>query len=124
MDFPDQPGVSIARQCEALRLSRSTCYYQPVGASDHALHRSALRAASFHGLSKIAQQLDCKTASGFSDSCGGWESKQFNRKRRTTWPDRWHKIYPYLLRNVAITHPNHVWSSDITYVPMSHGFLY
>jgi len=35
-----------------------------------------------------------------------------------------HKIYPYLLRGVAITEPNHVWAADITYIPMAHGFLY
>jgi putative transposase len=45
-------------------------------------------------------------------------------KRRTTWPGVGHKIYPYLLRNVEITRPNQVWSTDITYVPMRHGFLY
>ena len=45
-------------------------------------------------------------------------------KRRTTWPGAGHKIYPYLLRNVAITRPDQVWSSDITYVPLRHGFLY
>ena len=35
-----------------------------------------------------------------------------------------HKIYPYLLRGVSITEPNLVWASDITYIPMAHGFLY
>src|SRR5207245_6531720 len=35
-----------------------------------------------------------------------------------------HKVYPYLLRGVSITEPNHVWASDITYIPMAHGFLY
>jgi putative transposase len=35
-----------------------------------------------------------------------------------------HKIYPYLLRGVAITEPNHVWAADITYIPMARGFLY
>ena len=45
-------------------------------------------------------------------------------KRRTTRPAAGHKIYPYLLRNVAITRPDQVWSSDITYVPLRHGFLY
>jgi transposase InsO family protein len=35
-----------------------------------------------------------------------------------------HKIYPYLLRGLAITEPNHVWASDITYIPMARGFLY
>jgi putative transposase len=45
-------------------------------------------------------------------------------KRCTTRPAPGHEIYPYLLRNVTITHPDHVWSSDITYIPMQHGFLY
>ncbi len=45
-------------------------------------------------------------------------------KKRTTWPGAGHKIYPYLLRNVAIIRPDQVWSTDITYVPMRHGFLY
>jgi len=35
-----------------------------------------------------------------------------------------HRIYPYLLCNLAITHPNQVWSADITYIPMQHGFMY
>ena len=44
--------------------------------------------------------------------------------KRTTRAGAGHKIYPYLLRNVPITHPDHVWSTDITYLPMRHGFLY
>jgi putative transposase len=35
-----------------------------------------------------------------------------------------HKIYPYLLRNVAITRANQVWALDTTYIPMAHGFVY
>lgn len=45
-------------------------------------------------------------------------------KRRTTWPAAGHKIYPYLLRNVEILRPDHVWSTDITYLPMRRGFMY
>jgi len=45
-------------------------------------------------------------------------------KRRTTQAAAGHKIYPYLLRNVEILRPDQVWSTDITYVPMRHGFLY
>ena len=45
-------------------------------------------------------------------------------KRRTTWPGSGHKIYPYLLRNVEVLRPDQVWSTDITYVPLRHGFLY
>ncbi len=45
-------------------------------------------------------------------------------KRRTTWPGAGQKIYPYLLRNVEVTRPDQVWASDITYLPLRHGFLY
>jgi putative transposase len=45
-------------------------------------------------------------------------------KRSTSKPAPGHRMFPYLLRNVAITHPDQVWSSDITYVPLRHGFVY
>lgn len=45
-------------------------------------------------------------------------------KRRTSVRNPEHRIYPYLLRNMKVTGPNHVWSSDITYIPMVHGFMY
>jgi putative transposase len=35
-----------------------------------------------------------------------------------------HKIYPYLLRGLAIERPNQVWATDITYIPMARGFVY
>src|ERR1019366_6041622 len=46
------------------------------------------------------------------------------RRPRTTRPDPGHKIYPYLLRGMAITRPNQVWAMDITYIPMERGFVY
>jgi putative transposase len=39
-------------------------------------------------------------------------------------PKQGHTIYPYLLKGLLIDRPNHVWSTDITYVPMANGFLY
>jgi len=45
-------------------------------------------------------------------------------KPRTTVAAKDHQIYPYLLRDLEITQPNQVWSADITYVPMQHGFMY
>ncbi len=46
------------------------------------------------------------------------------RRPRTTKPEPGHKIYPYLLRRMAIARPNHVWAMDITYIPMARGFVY
>jgi putative transposase len=45
-------------------------------------------------------------------------------KPRTSEARKEHKKYPYLLRDVKILRPNHVWSSDITYLPMKNGFMY
>jgi putative transposase len=44
--------------------------------------------------------------------------------RKTTVPAKGHKVYPYLLRGLTIDRPDQVWCSDITYVPLRHGFLY
>jgi putative transposase len=46
------------------------------------------------------------------------------RRPRTTKPEPGHKIYPYLLRGMEITRPNQVWAMDITYIPMTRGFIY
>ena len=46
------------------------------------------------------------------------------RRPRTTKPEPGHKIYPYLLRGLAITRPNQVWAMDITYLAMARGFVY
>ena len=46
------------------------------------------------------------------------------RRPNTSKPAPGHKIYPYLLRKLAVTRPNQVWAMDITYVPMARGFVY
>lgn len=50
--------------------------------------------------------------------------KAIYRKPRISKPGPGHKIYPYLLRGMKITHPNQVWAADITYIPMQKGFMY
>ena len=118
----------MVRQCELIGLSRSTCYYDAVGENEENLllmrriDEQYLK-APFFGSRKMAEVL-------------GYNRKRIQRlmrlmglqaiypQKRTTWPGAGHKIYPYLLRNVPITHPDHVWSTDITYIPMQHGFLY
>ena len=46
------------------------------------------------------------------------------RKPRTSMPNPAHKIYPYLLRDLQIDRPDHVWCADVTYIPMQRGFQY
>ena len=51
------------------------------------------------------------------------EIEALYRRPRTTKPEPGQKIYPYLLRGMAITRPNQVWAMDITYIPMARGFV-
>jgi putative transposase len=77
----------------------------------------------FYGSRKIAEVLGCnrKRIQRLMRRMG---IEAIYRKRRTTRPAAGHKIYPYLLRNLSITRSDQVWCSDITYVPLRHGFLY
>jgi putative transposase len=120
--------LSIVRQCALIGLAHSTWYYRPAGESAEnlalmrAIDEQYLR-TPFYGSRKLAEVL-------------GVNRKRIQRlmrvmgieaiypKRRTTWPGAGHKIYPYLLRNVAVTRPDQVLAGDITYVPLRHGFLY
>lgn len=52
----------------------------------------------------------------------GWQT--IYRKRNTSKKDKQNPVYPYLLRDLVIDHPNQVWAIDITYVPMRRGFMY
>ena len=76
----------------------------------------------FYDSRKIADELNCnRKRIQRLMRCMGLQA--IYRKPRTTQASAAHKKYPYLLRNLTITHPNHVWSTDITYVPMGHGIL-
>lgn len=120
--------LTIARQCVLVGLPRSTCYYRPRGesAENLALMRRIdeqyLR-TPFYGSRKMAEVLSInrKRAQRLMRVMG---IEAIYPKRWTTWPGAGHKIYPYLLREVEITRPDQVWASDITYVPLRHGFLY
>jgi putative transposase len=109
-------------------LARSTWYYQPAGESAEnlalmrAIDEQYLR-TPFYGSRKMADVLGInrKHAQRLMRRMG---IEAIYPKKRTTWPGAGHKIYPYLLRNVAVTRPDQVWAGDITYVPLRHGFLY
>jgi putative transposase len=131
----ERPGVdlSVRRQCALLKLARSGVYRprpEP-GAEDLALMRRLDELhleLPFYGSRRMTFELNR-------------EGRQVNRKRvtrlmrvmgiealvprpGTSKAAPGHQIYPYLLRGLAITEPNHVWASDITYIPMASGFLY
>jgi putative transposase len=109
-------------------LARSTCYYHPLGesAEDLALMRridEQYLCTPFYGSRKLAIVLGVnrKRVQRLMRMMG---IEAIYPKRRTTWPGVGHQIYPYLLRNVEVTRSDQVWASDITYVPLRHGFLY
>jgi putative transposase len=120
--------LSLVRQCELLDLPRSTWYYRGVGESpaNLALMRridEQFLATPFYGSRRLAIVLGAnrKRVQRLMRRMG---IEAIYPRRRTTWPGLGHRIYPYLLRNLEILRPDHVWSTDITYVPLRHGFLY
>ena len=109
-------------------MARSTRYYRPVGetAENLALMKridEQYLETPFYGSRKMAVELGInrKHAQRLMRRMG---LEAIYPRRATTRPAAGHKIYPYLLRNLAITRPDQVWSSDITYIPLRHGFLY
>jgi len=121
------------RQCELLGLCRSSLYYhpKPVSEADLALMRRIDELHLKHpflGARRLARMLQREGIEvgrchvGTLMQLMGIEA--IYRKRRTSIPDKGHKIYPYLLGTVAIERPNQVWAADITYLPMAKGFAY
>ena len=125
--------LSITKQAEALNISRGSVYYlpRPVPDADLAIMRRLDRLHlefPFAG-SRMLQGL--LGAEGHKIGrrhvktlMKRMEIEALYRRPRTTKPEPGHKIYPYLLRGMAITRPNQVWAMDITYIPMARGFLY
>jgi putative transposase len=125
--------VPVKRQAELLELSRSSVYYapRPLSERDLMLMRRLDELhleAPFYGARKLAAQL-CREGYEVGRKHVRTLMRRMGiealyRKPRTSIPAREATIYPYLLGNVVIDRPNQVWSSDITYLPMAHGFLY
>ena len=130
----DKEALPITRQCELLDLPRSSYYYVPEPVSDEELQLMKLidqcyLDRPFYGTRRIKDWL--------LDEHGLCVNrKRIQRLRRlmaieTLYPKRnlsqanqQHKVYPYLLKGLTIDRPNHVWSTDITYIPMAKGFVY
>ena len=125
--------LPIARQASVLRISRGSVYYlpRPVSDADLAIMRRLDRLhlelpfAGSRMLRGLLAAEGCKIGRRHVKTLMrrmGIEA--LYRRPRTTKPEPGHKIYPYLLRGMEITRPNHVWAMDITYIPMARGFVY
>jgi putative transposase len=126
-------GVSLTRQATLLGLSRSGLYYRPrpVSAAELVVMR---RLDELHLEAPFAGSRmlrDLLRADGVEIGRGrvvtlmrrmGIEA--LYRRPRTSTPAPGQRIYPYLLRGVAVERPNRVWAMDITYIPMARGFVY
>jgi len=132
---PGHRQLSVRRQCELLGLSRSSLYYVSCGETTYneqlmrLIDEQYLR-TPFYGVDKMTAWLrreghavNCKRIRRLMRQMG-LEAIYPRAKRGLSVPDKEHKIYPYLLRDVIITRPNQVWAADITYVRMYRGWLY
>jgi putative transposase len=127
--------LPVVRQCELAGVSRATVYAQRVPRSDSEVDLLLLGLIDeqytrrpFYGSRKMVSFLKTR-------------GHRVNRKRvqrlmrilglagmapgpNTSRPHPQHKVYPYLLRGVVVSKPNQVWSTDITYIRLAHGFVY
>ena len=125
--------LSISRQCALLSISRSSVYYESRGESTENLalmrRMDALSLQyPFYGSRQMLRHLRREGVAVGRRRVRrlmrvmGLEA--IYRKPRTSVAEPDHRIYPYLLRGLTIDRPNQVWCSDITYIPVSSGFLY
>ena len=124
-------GLPVTRQARELGISRGSVYYLPrsVSVADLTIMRR---------LDELHMNYPFAGSRMLRDLLGG-EGVKVGRlhvstlmkkmaiaiyRRPNTKPAPGHKIYPYLLRKLAVSRPNQVWATDITYIPMARGFVY
>jgi len=126
--------LPVKRQAELLEISRSNVYYlaAPTSEKDLALMR-AIDELHLEYPFLRARQLRKILGREGHPGVGRLHIRTLMermgitalyRKPDTSKRHPAHKIYPYLLRHLAIERANHVWAMDITYLPMQHGFIY
>lgn len=128
-------NLGIAKQCELLEINRSSFYYQSNG--ETALNLELMRLMDEHYLEhpeKGAGQMHkwLRKNKGYQVSKNRIERlyyrvmglRSLQPGPHTSKRCKDHKVYPYLLRNLKANRPNHLWATDITYIPMAKGFLY
>jgi len=125
--------LPIASQAKALNISRSSVYYlpRPVPPADLAVMRRMDELHLEFPFAGSRMMRDLLNADGIkvgrrhvTTLMNRMGIEALYRRPNTSKPAPGHKIYPYLLRNLAVTRPNQVWAMDITYIPMARGFVY
>ncbi|SHJ13740.1 putative transposase [Shimia gijangensis] len=129
----ENPDLCLTRQCKLLKISRSSICYTPVGfdqATLDLMHEIdwTFTKHPFFGSCQIAASLP---QSGFSTGrhrvrrlMGIMGFQAIYKGPNTSKNHRRHMFWPYMLRKLAITRPNQVWCSDISYIPVKNGLLY
>ena len=129
----DAPELSLSRQCRLLSIGRSSFYYAPRGESPSSL--ALMRRIDelfmkypFYGSRQMVRQLRrdgvCVGRHRVRRLMRLIGLEAIYQAPRTSVPHPMHRIYPYLLKGMAIDQPNLVWCADITYIPVQRGFLY
>ena len=129
----DAPELSLSRQCRLLSIGRSSFYYAPRGESPSSL--ALMRRIDelfmkypFYGSRQMVRQLRrdgvCVGRHRVRRLMRLIGLEAIYQAPRTSVPHPMHRIYPYLLKGMAIDQPNRVWCADITYIPVQRGFLY
>lgn len=125
--------LPLSRQASLLSISRASLYYQPVGPSQREIalkHRidEIYTAYPFYGYRRIHAQLvseghavNRKTVQVYMREMG---LQAIYPGPNLSKRDQAHRVYPYLLRGLAITQPLQVFGTDITYIRLKHGWLY
>ena len=130
---PDHPRLSIVAQCKLVSINRSGLYHKP--APEAAANLDLMRlideqfmATPWYGSRQMVRHLRRAGHAVGRKRVRRLMAKigltPIYQKPRTTIPHPEHRKYKYLLKDLVITRPNHVWCSDITYIPMRRGFLY
>lgn len=125
--------LPVVRQARLLDISRSSVYYlpRPVSPGDLALMRRIDELHLDYPFAGARMLRDLLGREGFtvgrlhvSTLMKRMGIEAIYRRPNTSKPAPGHKVYPYLLRRLAVTQPNQVWAIDITYIPMARGFVY
>jgi len=123
----------MRRQCDILSFNRSSLYYERIGLSEE--DQRILDETDkiyldfpFYGSRRMSRELKRR---GYK--VGRHKARSMMRilgveaiypRKRLSFPDKEHQIYPYLLRDVTIDRPDIAWATDITYIRLKHGFVY